>query len=77
MFERILVPLYGSELAEKALHCAGVLAQKFQAELILVQVLQLIPEFVGGPHGARAFYEQIVQDRQAADAYLRSLGRQA
>ena len=76
MFERILVPLDGSELAEKALPSAGVLAQKFQAELILVQVLQLIPEFVGGLHGAMVFHQQIVQDRQAADAYLRSLGRQ-
>jgi nucleotide-binding universal stress UspA family protein len=58
---------------EKALPYAGVLAQKFQAELILLQVLQLIPEFVGGPHGGMVFHEQIIQDRQAADVYLNSV----
>jgi nucleotide-binding universal stress UspA family protein len=70
MFKRILVPLDGSKLAEKALSYAEALAQKFEAELILVQVLQLMPEFVGGPHGGMVFHEQIIQDRQAADVYL-------
>ena len=70
MFKRILVPLDGSKLAEKALSYAEALAQKFEAELILVQVLQLMPEIVGGPHGGMVFYEQIIQDRQAADVYL-------
>jgi nucleotide-binding universal stress UspA family protein len=76
MFERILVPLDGSELAETALPSAGVLAQKFQAELILVQVLQLIPEFVGDPYSGIVFHEQVVQDRQLAEAYLNGLRRQ-
>ena len=70
MFKRILVPLDGSKLAEKALSYAEALAQKFEAELILVQVLQLMPEIVGGPHGGMVFHEQIIQDRQAADVYL-------
>lgn len=39
MLERILVPLDGSRLAEKALPYAQNLAQKFQSELLLVQVL--------------------------------------
>jgi nucleotide-binding universal stress UspA family protein len=73
MFKRILVPLDGSKLAEKALSYAEALAQKFEAELILVQVLQLMPEFVGGPHGGMVFHEQIIQDRQAADVYLNSV----
>ena len=73
MFKRILVPLDGSKLAEKALSYAEALAQKFEAELILVQVLQLMPEFVGGPHGGMVFHEQIIQDRQVADVYLNSV----
>lgn len=72
MFKRILVPLDGSKLAEKALSYAQGLAQKFEGELILVQVLQLMPEFVGGPHGGMVFYEQSVQERQVADVYLSS-----
>jgi nucleotide-binding universal stress UspA family protein len=39
MFKKILVPLDGSRLAEKALPYAGALAQQFGAELILVMVL--------------------------------------
>ena len=39
MFDKILVPLDGSELAEKALAYARELAAKFDAELILMQVL--------------------------------------
>jgi nucleotide-binding universal stress UspA family protein len=76
VFKRILVPLDGSQLAEKALPYAEALAKKFEAELILVQVLQLMPEFVAGPHGGMMFHEQIVQDRQVAEAYLNGLMRQ-
>jgi nucleotide-binding universal stress UspA family protein len=76
MFNRILVPLDGSKLAEKALPYAEALAQKFEAELILVQVLQLMPEFVGGPHGGVVFHEQFVQDRQVAETYLNNLRQQ-
>ncbi len=76
MFKRILVPLDGTKLAEKALSYAEALAQKFEAELILVQVLQLMPEFVGGPHGGMVLHKQLIQDRQVADAYLNSLMHQ-
>lgn len=40
MLQKILVPLDGSKLAEKALPYAEAFAQKFEAELILVWVLQ-------------------------------------
>jgi nucleotide-binding universal stress UspA family protein len=36
MFKRILVPLEGSKLAEKALPYTKAMAAKFKAELILV-----------------------------------------
>jgi nucleotide-binding universal stress UspA family protein len=48
MIEKILIPLDGSKLAEKALPYAEVLAEKFEAELILLQVLEtvvVLPEF--------------------------------
>jgi nucleotide-binding universal stress UspA family protein len=48
------------------------LAQKFEAELVLVRVSLVMPELVGGPHGM-AFHEQAIQDRQAADVYLNSV----
>ena len=38
-FKRILVPLDGSELAEKSLPYAQTLAQKFDAQLILCRIL--------------------------------------
>ena len=40
MLQKILVPLDGSKLAEEALPYAESLAQKFEAEVILVLVLQ-------------------------------------
>jgi len=40
MIKKILVPLDGTVLAEKALSYAEALAQKFSAELILMRVLQ-------------------------------------
>lgn len=42
MIKKILVPLDGSKLAEKALPYAKALAQKFEAKLILIRVLQTV-----------------------------------
>ena len=42
-FERILVPLDGSPLAERAIPLAIVLAEKFESEIFLLRVLD-IPE---------------------------------
>jgi nucleotide-binding universal stress UspA family protein len=77
MFKRILVPLDGSKLAEKALPYAEALAQKFEAELILVRVLQLLPEVIpAGPFGGMVFHEQTVQERREATAYLNQMTAQ-
>jgi len=40
-FNRILVPLDGSPLSERALPVASALAQKFQSEIILLRVLDI------------------------------------
>jgi nucleotide-binding universal stress UspA family protein len=43
MYKKILVPLDGSALAEKALYHAERLAKTFDAEIILLQVVPLMP----------------------------------
>jgi nucleotide-binding universal stress UspA family protein len=77
MFKRILVPLDGSELAEKALPYAEALAQKFEAELVLVRVLQLFPEVVPAqPYASVTFHEQTAQIRQEATTYMNQVATQ-
>ncbi len=78
MLQKILVPLDGSELAERALPYAEALTQKFEAELILVMVLQTPPvTVVPDPYGGATFYdydETIMADRQkTAHDYLNKL----
>ena len=77
MFKRILVPLDGSKLAEKALPYAEALAQKFEAELVLVRVLQLLPEVIPAlPYASVTFHEQTAQVRQEATTYLNGVATQ-
>jgi len=45
MYKKILVPLDGSELAKKALEHAEELAKTYGAEIILFQVVPLMPIF--------------------------------
>ena len=73
MIQKILVPLDGSELAEQALPYAEALAQKFEAELILLWVLQL-PSLVVMPDIGGAHYvpREEVDDTPAYD-YLGAL----
>jgi len=47
MFERILVPLDGSELAESVLHQVGRLLRRKDAELLLLRVVTLPPAVEG------------------------------
>jgi len=44
MYKRIVVPLDGSKLAEQALPHAMAQAEKFGAELVLLQVLEPLPD---------------------------------
>lgn len=77
MFKKILVPLDGSKLAEKALPYAESLAQKYEAELILVWVLQR-PMFVPLDYGGTLPALEIInaQEDQAATQYLDRLQAQ-
>ena len=47
MFKRILLPLDGSPLAEQALPVAVAQAEQFQAELVLLKVLEPLAEVYG------------------------------
>ena len=51
MFDKILVPLDGSELAERALNPALTLAQQVKGEAILLSVPVLKQMFVSGGNG--------------------------
>ena len=44
MYKRILLPLDGSNLAEQAIPYAVAQAKSFQSELILLQVLEMLPK---------------------------------
>lgn len=56
MFERVLVPLDGSSLALCALKYATEVAQRFEAECILMQVVKpATPVIAAGPSGVAAY----------------------
>ena len=71
MYKKILVPLDGSELAEKALDHAEKLAETFDAEVVLLQVVAFIPIY-GAPELVVPF---VVDEKQkeAAEKYLTCL----
>jgi nucleotide-binding universal stress UspA family protein len=66
MYKRILVPLDGSKLAEQALPYATTQAEKFGAEIVLLKVLQPLPEpAFSAPSAVRAAEKasaQLVRD---------------
>ncbi len=73
MIKRLLVPLDGSELAERALVVAGDLAESLNAVIVLARV---VPPPAPGRFYAANLLEQ-VQEAQAkeADAYLASVAK--
>ncbi len=74
MYKKILVPLDGSELAKKALDHAEELAKTFDAEIILFQVVPLMPIY-GAPELVTPF---IVDEKQkeVAERYLTNLAEE-
>ena len=77
MFNKILVTLDGSELAERALQPAFALAEKFGAEIVLLRV-PLTQRYVSMPSGSGVLLpEQVVErDREETEAYLRAVKTQ-
>ena len=80
MLKKILVPLDGSKLAEKALPYAVSLAEKYEATLVLVWVLQPYPPPVavdyGGVTTPIAIDSIMTQAEDEASAYLAQLQEQ-
>jgi len=75
MLQKILVPLDGSKLAEKALPYAEGFAQKFEAEVILVWVLPpptTVPLHYGGL-AVLPIDTMMEQAEQEANEYLKHL----
>ena len=76
MFHKILVTLDGSEFSERALQPAFDIAQKFQAEIVLLRV---IPVDEMAAVGATRDYSYELQnwnerhDREAAITYLQTI----
>jgi nucleotide-binding universal stress UspA family protein len=78
MLQKILVPLDGSQLAEQALPYAKSLAQKYDAELILLMVVQpLSLPVLADPYGGVLYKypteEEMSAHQHAAQAYLNDL----
>lgn len=74
MYKKILVPLDGSKLAEKALDHAEKLAETFDAEVILFQVVPFMPIY-GAPELVVPF---VVDEKQkeSAEKYLTHLSEE-
>lgn len=74
MYKKILVPLDGSELAKRALDHAEKLAKTFNAEIILFQVIPVMPIY-GAPELVTPL---IVDEKQkdAAEMYLINLAEE-
>ncbi|MCH8185338.1 MAG: universal stress protein [Chloroflexi bacterium] len=62
MFKRILVPLDGSELAERALPLAQSIAQSSNATIHLVQVVSRLPEAEAGRSGDSILAAELERD---------------
>jgi nucleotide-binding universal stress UspA family protein len=71
MIRKILVPLDGSNLAKKALPYAEELAHRFEAELILVRVIQAVPVVV--EYGAPVYEMDYRRLAEEAELYLNSV----
>jgi nucleotide-binding universal stress UspA family protein len=74
MYKKILVPLDGSELAKKALDHAEKLAETFDSEIILFQVVPFMPIY-GTPELMPPF---IIDEKQKEEAerYLTNLSEE-
>jgi len=73
MYKTILVPLDGSKRAEAILPHVEELAQRFDASVVFVRVLEPIP-YVAGPEGMPiALREQELEQRRGdAEAYVKA-----
>ena len=71
--KRILVPLDGSSLAERALEPAIAIAESLQAELILLHVIASPSERGETVHSPQSYELKVLADKAVADSYLREV----
>jgi nucleotide-binding universal stress UspA family protein len=72
LYKRILLPLDGSALAEQALPHAIAQAERFQAELVLLRVIEPLPRMGGGM--SQTAFERAEEEMKAwAQGYLEDL----
>jgi len=81
MFKRILVPLDGSEFAERALEPAFQIASKFGSEIILLRVMVVEEPSHAAPRIGALYYGglgdlSLEGDREDAGAYLYAIKSQ-
>lgn len=75
MYDTILVPLDGSKRAEAILRHVEELAQRFDARVIFLQVVEPVPLLVG-LRGAEVALEQLEMGRRTKEAESYLAGRQ-
>jgi nucleotide-binding universal stress UspA family protein len=87
MYERILVPLDGSEFAEQVLPYAEALAEKFGSQVILLTVVvptspAIVPTPIGlpvaqpiSPYTAEALSEAMEDMQQESEQYLQAVAK--
>jgi nucleotide-binding universal stress UspA family protein len=71
MYKKILVPLDGSELAEKALDHAKKLVETFDAEIILFEVSPFLPIYGASELVTPFFVDE--KQKEGAERYLTNL----
>ena len=74
MLKKILLPLDGSPLAEKALPYAKALADMFEAELVIARVVHPLP--IIADYGMATYEAVIAVEQEEAQKYLRQLQEQ-
>jgi len=73
MYQKILVPLDGSKLAECALPHAESLAQMYRSTLVLLSVISPAALVGRAPADMQVFQESMEARRDEAEAYLKGL----
>ena len=71
MLKKILLPLDGSEFAEKALSYAKSLAETFEAELLVVRVAHPVP--IMADYATVAYETYVAAEQQATETYLQEI----
>lgn len=77
MFEKILVCLDGSELAEQILPYASELALRFGSNMVLIQVVTIpaLVAAVAAPGAETVLHEQMESEAAKAKTYLRRVAK--